>query len=107
MFCPLRYTSSTIDESENQPERIWYMPPIYPPEAKKNEIDGYVVADIHIDFKGNVVAVEIIESSDPIFEHPFYIAAKQWKYAPSSLHRMKTIIRVVHYYTAEKRRTSS
>lgn len=55
--------------------------PIYPPEAKRQRIDGAVLLQINIDKNGNVSEVE------PISGHPLLIraaidAVKQWKYKP-------------------------
>ena len=99
IFCSNRYTSSINVETENKPERVFYKDPIYPPQALKQGIKGRVIAKIHIDLRGNVVAVEIVESPDPLFDQAFREAAMRWKYSPSSLQQMYTIITVVHHFT--------
>ena len=103
IFCSTRYTSSTIDEVENKPERTFYVAPSYPPEALTQGIEVRVIAKIHIDLRGNVVAVEIIESPDPLFDQAFREAAKLWKYSPSSLQQMYTIITVEHFFRISQR----
>ena len=53
--------------------------PIYPPEAKRQHIDGTVVLHINIDKNGNVSQVEP-ESGHPLLIRAAVEAVKQWKY---------------------------
>ena len=91
LSCTISYNPSP-EEEEPLPKIIFYVPPVYPQEALDQKIEGTVVANIHIDLKGNVVAVEIVESAHPLLDHAFYVAAKEWKYDPMDLKKTKTII---------------
>jgi TonB family protein len=88
--CIIRYNPSVTEELK--PRIIHYVKPEYPQEALDQKIEGTVVANIHVDLKGNVVAIEIIESVHSLLDHAFYVAAKEWKYDPMDLTRIKTIV---------------
>ena len=88
--CTIPYNPSSIEEMK--PRIVNYVEPEYPQEALDQKIEGTVVANIHVDSKGNVVAIEIIESVHPLLDHAFYVAAKEWKYDPMDLTRRKTIV---------------
>jgi TonB family protein len=88
--CTIKYNPSVTEELK--PRIIHYVEPEYPQEALDQKIEGTVVANIHVDLKGKVVAIEIIESVHPLLDHAFYVAAKEWKYDPMDLTRIKTIV---------------
>jgi TonB family protein len=88
--CTISYNPSP--EEETLPNILYYVPPVYPQEALDKKIEGTVVAKVHIDLKGNVVAIEIIEPAHPLLDHAFYVAAKEWKYDPMDLKKIKTIV---------------
>ena len=56
--------------------------PDYPPEALKRKLNGDVTLKFTIDEHGVVKDVEVIRSSDPIFEPAAVAAVSQWKYLP-------------------------
>ena len=89
--CTIRYNPSP-EEEETLPNILYYVPPVYPQEALDQKIEGTVVANVHIDLKGNVVAIEILEPAHPLLDHAFYVAAKEWKYDPMDLKKIKTIV---------------
>ena len=103
--CTIPYNPHLIQEvkprtstQEVKPRIIHYVEPEYPREALDQKIEGTVVANIHVDSKGNVVAVEIVESVHPLLDHAFYVAAKEWKYDPMDLTRRKTIVVESHMF---------
>ena len=55
--------------------------PIYPREARKNNITGDVLLRIIIGRQGNVTNLEVIQG-DPILVESAVKAVKQWKYRP-------------------------
>lgn len=66
----------------NPPLLLKKVDPIYPPEAKKSGLKGYVVLNVRTDGQGNVKDVMVIRSSGEVFSEPAMVALKQWKYEP-------------------------
>lgn len=63
---------------------ITMVEPDYPRDARKKEIEGTVRAHLHIDEKGNVTEVEIVDAKPShIFDAAAKAALMQWKFAPS------------------------
>jgi len=66
------------------PERIHYVPPKYPEEAKKKRVEGRVVVDVEIGTDGNVAGAGVVKSN-PRFDAAAVEAVKQWKFKPTIL----------------------
>lgn len=66
----------------NPPRLIKKVEPVYPPEARKAVLKGYVVLNVRTDGQGNVKEVMIVRSSDKIFNEPAVEAVRRWKYEP-------------------------
>jgi TonB family protein len=58
--------------------------PVYPPDARKQHIQGVVILHVNIDREGNVVNIEPI-SGDPSLAVAATDAVRQWKYKPYML----------------------
>ena len=56
--------------------------PDYPPEALKRKLNGDVTLKFTVDEHGAVKNVEVIRSSDALFESAAVAAVSQWKYLP-------------------------
>jgi TonB family protein len=56
--------------------------PDYPPEALKKKLNGDVTLKLTIDEHGSVKDVEVVRSSDAMFESAAVAAVSQWKYLP-------------------------
>jgi TonB family protein len=56
--------------------------PDYPPEALKTKLNGDVTLKFMISERGAVKNVEVVRSSDPMFESAAVTALSQWKYLP-------------------------
>jgi TonB family protein len=69
-------------DTVNPPRLIKKVEPVYPPEARKALLKGYVRLNVRTDGQGNVKEVMVIRSSDEIFNDPAIEAVKQWKYEP-------------------------
>jgi len=70
-------------EGEIKPPRlIKRVSPIYPEEARKAKIQGVVILSTRTDEKGNVEAVQVLRSVDPLLDQAAIDAVKQWKYEP-------------------------
>ena len=55
--------------------------PRYPPEARKNHIQGDVILQIEIDKRGNVARLKVAQG-DPTLAEAAVDAVRQWKYKP-------------------------
>jgi protein TonB len=55
--------------------------PIYPEEAKKNEIEGVVIIEATTNTKGDVIDTKVLRSI-PALDQAALDALKQWKYEP-------------------------
>jgi protein TonB len=55
--------------------------PKYPPEARKNHIQGDVILQMTIDKQGNITNVNVVKG-EPILADAAVEAVKQWKYKP-------------------------
>jgi TonB family protein len=69
---PPQLTATTLIKKVN---------PEYPPEARKERVEGGVVLRLILDKNGDVVGVETI-SGHPLLVPSATAAVKQWKYAP-------------------------
>ncbi len=56
--------------------------PAYPASAKRKGLEGFALAEFVIDEFGNVTEVEIMQSSDPVFEKPTIEAIRKWTFTP-------------------------
>ncbi len=67
---------------EIKPSVIRKVEPQYPDIARKAGIEGRVFVKVLVDTLGNVETVQVLKSSNPIFEKPAIEAAKKWKFKP-------------------------
>lgn len=75
--------------------------PRYPSAAKNRKLEGFALAEFIVDENGNVINVEIKQSSDPIFDKPTIDAIRRWKFSPGEKdgRKVKTRTRVKIPYT--------
>jgi periplasmic protein TonB len=64
--------------------RISWVTPVYPPEAKENRIQGTVKLEIMIDKEGHVGPMSVV-SGPPELIHSATDAVSQWVYKPTLL----------------------
>ena len=64
------------------PERIVFVPPDYPEQARKDETEGQVVIQIVVNTAGDVDGDRVVKS-DPLFDDAALLAIRQWKYKPA------------------------
>lgn len=67
------------------PERIFYVPPSYPPLALNARVQGLVIIEATIDPKGRVHAARVLRSDSPLLNQEALIAVQQWTYTPTLL----------------------
>jgi len=66
------------------PERVKYVPPVYPTEAQQARIQGIVIIEAIIDESGQVAATKVLKSI-PLLDDAALAAVSQWKYTPTTL----------------------
>jgi periplasmic protein TonB len=71
-----------INDLTEKPRPRKQAPPIYPLDAKRRGLSGYVVIGFVIDERGRIINEKILQSSDPIFEKPTLTAVSTWEYTP-------------------------
>ncbi len=60
------------------------VPPVYPPPAKANRIEGVVSLRLRIDKEGRVAKIDVMKG-DPNLVQAAVDAARQWRYKPGTL----------------------
>ncbi|MGB0344870.1 MAG: energy transducer TonB [Coraliomargarita sp.] len=85
-----------INAVDTKPQPRKQASPNYPIAAKRQKLEGYAMAEFIIDENGNVINVEIKQSSNPIFEKPTIDAIRRWKFTPGEKdgRKVKTRTRV-------------
>jgi len=58
------------------------VPPRYPSEAAERGVEGNVIVEYAVTETGDVEDVEVVESTDPLFDRAAIVAAQQFKYMP-------------------------
>ncbi len=66
-----------------EPERIRYVAPEYPQEARRARMEGFVILQAVIDKDGNVSDVEVLRGLGLGLDVAAANAVKQWKYTPT------------------------
>ena len=66
-----------------EPERIHYVAPEYPEEARRARLEGFVILQAIIDRQGNVRDAEVLRGLDLSLDQAALEAVRQWKYTPS------------------------
>ena len=70
--------------------RISFVPPLYPAEAKSAKLSGVVVLHVVIAKDGTVENLKVAASTDPIFNQAAIDAVRQWRYRPYLLNGLPT-----------------
>lgn len=65
-----------------RPRPIFQGEPQYPPELKRNRIEGEVRLEFVIGKDGSVRDIRILKSSNPAFEEPTIRAVRKWRFEP-------------------------
>lgn len=66
------------------PERIKYVPPVYPADAKAARVSGIVIAEAVVGADGSVSDVKVLKSV-PMLDQAAVDAVRQWAYRPTLL----------------------
>ena len=59
--------------------------PVYPEVPRKARLQGRVTVQAVIGLDGSVEAVEILRTSNPLFDGAALDAVKQWRYRPATM----------------------
>jgi periplasmic protein TonB len=58
--------------------------PVYPPEARAEGVEGYVVVRYDVDDEGRVLNARVVESSpDGVFDQAAVRAVSSWRFRPA------------------------
>lgn len=71
-----------LSDVEKKPQAKKQTAPKFPMDATRRGLSGYAVAVFVVDEYGNVIDVDILKSSDEIFEQPTINAIRSWKFSP-------------------------
>lgn len=86
------YTGADIDNSLVPKVHI---PPVYPFQAKRRGIEGWVRVSFLVNAKGDVEDISIIESSpEEIFDQSVFNALPRWKFTPGTIQGVPVKTRV-------------
>ena len=79
-------TGAAKAASKRGPERklVAKVNPAYPPEAKKNRVEGIVLLDVTIEKSGEVSKVNVVKGPEALREAAA-VAIRQWRYEPSDV----------------------
>ena len=56
--------------------------PVYPRQAQRDGMSGTVVARVHVAPNGNVTQVQVMSSTNRIFDREVIRALSQWRFNP-------------------------
>ena len=76
-------TAIRIGGNVTPPERIKYVPPVYPAEAQSARVEGIVVIEGLIDDEGNVAQAKVLKGVALLLDSAALDAVLQWKYTPT------------------------
>lgn len=77
-------TAIRIGGDVQAPERVKYVPPVYPLDARDARVEGIVIIQCLIDDEGNVQQAKILKSV-PLLDQAALDAVVLWKYTPTLL----------------------
>jgi periplasmic protein TonB len=76
-------SAANADQAVVPPVVVERTDPVYPIQARLNEIEGDVVLEVVIDEQGNMVGPIRVEKSIPLLDNAAIEALKQWRFAPA------------------------
>lgn len=73
-----------IGGQNKAPDRVRYVAPVYPEEAKAARVSGVVIIEATVSAEGDVADAKVLRSI-ALFDQAALDAVKQWKYTPTLL----------------------
>ncbi|MEM6558723.1 MAG: energy transducer TonB [Myxococcota bacterium] len=72
-------------QGDERPVQVLERPaPVYPADARRRKIEGYVIVRFRVDEEGHVVDVEVVDSDPPgVFEATALITTRRFRFAPA------------------------
>lgn len=68
--------------ADDAPMLSSWAPPVYPPAALKEKIEGNVKLRVVVDAQGQVTAARVLQSVDPRLDEAALAAVRSWKFTP-------------------------
>ena len=66
------------------PQKILYVPPVYPALARAVRVQGLVIIEATIDEKGNVESARVLKG-EPLLNQAVLDAVRLWRFTPALL----------------------
>lgn len=82
---PMEWRGATpvrVGGTISAPERVRYVPPVYPIEAQQAKVSGVIIIQAIIDEHGDVAMTKVLKSV-PLLDDAALAAVSQWKYTPT------------------------
>ena len=67
------------------PQRVVYVEPVYPEQAKADKVSGKVIQELVIGTDGKVLDDKLVRSAHPALDEAAAVAVRQWEYTPTYL----------------------
>jgi TonB family protein len=81
--CLLAFAAASSPGQTRAATRTKYVPPVYPENASKNDLQGNVLLIGRIDKQGNVSDLHLDSASLPEFVQPALESVRVWKFSPA------------------------
>jgi TonB family protein len=65
------------------PQRVVYVPPVYPEQARAEKLSGMVILELLISTEGKVLEDKVIRSAHPLLDDAASVAVRQWEFVPT------------------------
>jgi TonB family protein len=80
----LLIVSACMTQENRQPEITAAGGLVFPPAAKEQRVEGYVVVSYDVTAEGTVVNAKVVESAPPgIFDEAALAAVRTWRFQPA------------------------
>jgi protein TonB len=81
---PAPKTPVRLHSGIRTPQKILYVPPVYPALARAVRVQGIVIIEATIDEKGNVESARVLKG-EPLLNQAALDAVRQWRFTPALL----------------------
>ncbi|GAB6068503.1 hypothetical protein JCM13664_18230 [Methylothermus subterraneus] len=77
-------TANDEEAIDTPPQPVATFSFTYPPQAKKANLQGYVLLAVQVDEQGRVIEAQVLESSPPgVFEQSALEGIRRWRFSPA------------------------
>lgn len=83
-----------LKDVDQPPRPVVRTSPVYPPDLKRDRINGQVVVQFVVDRDGTTKAPFIVSSSNPAFNESVLRAVRSWRFEPGMKSGTKVAVRV-------------